>query len=112
MSEHNKEKEVVDNIPIRKNPFCVISKATFGDYAVRDIQTNNAWSSNPYGSDYAVVPDDLVVGILATNGFCDIVLNEDGTEVVEFTPLEVPEIPEPEPEPSTEEILNTLLGVE
>jgi hypothetical protein len=96
----------------RKNPFCVISKATYGDYAVRDIQTNNAWSGNPYGSDYAVVPDDLVEGILATRGFCDIVLNEDGTEVVEFTALEIPEIPEPEPEPSTEEILNTLLGVE
>ena len=101
-----------EELPTRKNPFCVISKATYGDYAVHDIQTNSAWSGNPYGEEYAVVPDDLVEGILATNGFCDIVLNEDGTEVVEFTPMEVPEIPEPEPEPSTEEILNTLLGVE
>lgn len=109
MHENN---EILKDIPTRKNPFCVISKATYGDYAVRDIQTNSAWSGNPYGSDYAVVPDDLVEGILATNGFCDIVLNEDGTEVVSFTALEIPEIPEQEPEPSTEEILNTLLGVE
>lgn len=101
-----------EELPTRKNPFCVISKATFGEYAVHDIQTNSTWSSNPYGEDYAVVPDDLVEGILATRGFCDIELNEDGTEVVSFTALEIPEIPEPEPEPSTEEILNTLLGVE
>lgn len=111
MSEEIKD-ILTEELPARKNPFCVISKATYGDYAVRDIQTNNAWSSNPYGEDYAVVPDDLVEGILATRGFCDIELNDDGTEVVSFTALEIPEIPEPEPEPSTEEILNTLLGVE
>ena len=99
-------------LPTRKNPFCVISKATYGDYAVRDIQTNSAWSGNPYGEDYAIVPDDLVEDIIATRGFCDIELNEDGTEVVSFTALEIPEIQEPEPEPTTDEILNTLLGVE
>ena len=108
MSENN----ILKDKPIRKNPFCIISKATYGDYAVRDIQTNSAWSGNPYGEDYAVVPDDMVEGILATRGFCDIELNEDGTEVVSFKALEIPEIPEPEPEPTTDEILNTLLGVE
>lgn len=99
MSEENKD-ILTEELPTRKNPFCVISKATYGDYAIRDIQTNSAWSGNPYGSDYAVVPDDLVEGILATRGFCDIELNEDGTEVVTFTPLEVPEIPEPEAQPT------------
>ena len=94
------ENNILKDIPTRKNPFCVISKATYGDYAVRDIQTNSAWSGNPYGSDYAVVPDDMVGDILATRGFCDIELNEDGTEVVTFTPLEVPEIPEPEAQPT------------
>ena len=108
MSENN----ILKDIPTRKNPFCVISKATYGDYAVRDIQTNNAWSGNPYGEDYAVVPDDMVEGILATNGFCNIELTEDGTEVVAFTPLEIPFAPEPEPEPTTDDILNALLGVE
>jgi len=90
------EEEIVE-IPQRVNHFCVISKGTTGEYAVRDIQTNSAWSENPY-EDYAVVPDDMVADILETKGFCDIVLNEDGTEVVEFTPREIPEIPTPEPE--------------
>lgn len=91
----------------RVYPFCVISKNTFGTYAVRDIQTNGAWCENPY-KDYAVVPDDMVADILATKGFCDIELNEDGTEVVSFTALEIPEIPEPTPEPTLEEKVANL----
>lgn len=91
----------------RENPFCVISKETFGKYAVHDIQCNSAWNSNPY-SDYAVVPDNMVADILATRGFVDIVLNEDGTEVVSFTALEIPEIPEPEEEPTQEERIAEL----
>lgn len=95
--------ETVEEVWERKNPFCVISKETFGDYAVRDIQTNCAWSANPYGENYAVVPDDMVEAIMETHGFCDLELNEDGTEVVAFTALEIPVIPE-EPEPETEEV--------
>ena len=98
------EEEIVE-IPQRVNPFCVISKATFGEYAVRDIQTNSAWSENPYGDGYAVVPDDMVLAIQETNGFCDITLNEDGTEVVEFTAREIPEIPQEEAPPSDIDIL-------
>ena len=95
----------------RKNPLCVISLETYGDYAIHDIQTNSAWTENPY-SDYAVVPDEMVQDIMATQGFCDIVLNADNTEVVSFTAREIPEIEEPEPEPTTDDILNVLLGVE
>ena len=80
----------------RINPFCVISVNTFGEYAIRDIQTNSSWSSNPY-NDYVIVPDDIVEGIMETRGFCDITLNEDGTEVISFTAREIPVIPEPEP---------------
>lgn len=94
-------------LPQRVNPFCVISKNTFGEYAVRDIQTNSAWSANPY-EDYAVVPDELVPAILATGGFVDIILNEEETEVVMFTAREVPEMPVPEPEPTTEERIAEL----
>ena len=106
------EEEIVE-IPQRVNPFCVISKATFGEYAVRDIQTNSAWGENPY-EDYAVVPDDMVTEILETNGFCDIVLNEDGTEVVSFTAREIPEIKteETEKEPTANDIINAMLGLE
>lgn len=96
--------EEIFEIPQRVNPFCVISKATFGEYAVHDIQTNSAWSANPY-EDYAVVPDDMVTAIMETKGFCDIVLNDDGTEVVEFTAREIPEIPTEEAPPSDIDIL-------
>lgn len=99
MSEKIKD-ILTEELPTRKNPFCVISKATFGDYAVRDIQTNSAWSGNPYGVDYAIVPDAIVPDIIETKGFCDIVLNEEGTEVVSFTAREIPEIPESVNEPS------------
>ena len=108
--------------PQRVNPFCVVSKKTFGEYNVRDIQTNGAWGSNPYGDDYAVVPDEMVPAIMETRGFCDIELNEDGTEVVSFTALEIPEIPVPKDEPSQLDVIeaqvtytalmtDTLLGV-
>lgn len=102
-----------EDIKSRVNPFCVISKETFGEYNVRDIQTNSGWTENPY-EDYAIVPDDMVEDIMATCGFCDIELNEDGTEIVSFTAREIPDIPqeEEETEPSADEILDALLGVE
>lgn len=84
------------NENIRKNPLCVISMATYGDYAMHDIQTNSGWNKNPYGEEYAVVPDDMVQDIMETRGFCDIVLNDDNTEVVSFTAREIPEIEKPE----------------
>ena len=99
MSEENKDL-IEENV--RKNPFCVISKEIFGDYEVHDIQTNSAWPKNPYGDTYAVVPDDMVTEIIETRGFCDLELNEDGTEVVSFRAREIPEISEEnqkEPEP-------------
>lgn len=91
--------------PQRVNPFCVVSKKTFGEYNVRDIQTNGAWGSNPYGDDYAVVPDEMVPAIMETRGFCDIELNEDGTEIVGFTALEIPEIPVEPAKPSQLDVI-------
>lgn len=99
--------EPIEEIPQRVNPFCVISKNTFGEYAVRDIQTNSAWGANPY-EDYAVVPDEMVTEIMETRGFCDIVLNEEETEVVSFTAREIPEMPVPTPEPTAEERIAEL----
>ena len=104
IKETQTETEIFE-IPQRVNPFCVISKETFGEYAVRDIQTNSAWSENPYGEEYAIVPDEMVPDIKATQGFCDISLNEDGTEVVSFTAREIPSIPTEEPQPSDIDIL-------
>lgn len=99
LNENMETFPVEETIPQRVNPFCVISKQTFGEYNVRDIQTNSAWGANPY-EDYAVVPDDMVTAIQETRGFCDITLNNEGTEVVSFTALPVPEIPVPVEEPT------------
>lgn len=103
------EEEIIE-ITQRANDFCVISKSTW-ENGGRDIQTNSAWSENPYGEDYAVVPDEMVPAIKATQGFCDIELNEGGTEVVSFEAREIPEFSTQEPEPSTDDIVNALLGV-
>lgn len=86
-------------------PFCVVSKATFGQYGVHDIQTNSRWTENPYGEEYAVVPGDMVAGIMATKGYCELEFSEDGTVVTGFTALEIPEIPAPEAEPTDVERL-------
>lgn len=112
IEETQTETEILE-IPQRVNPFCVISKATFGEYAVRDIQTNSGWSKNPY-EDYAIVPDEMVLDIMETKGFCDIVLNEDGTEVVGFTAREIPEIKTEKitAEPTANDIINAMLGLE
>jgi hypothetical protein len=71
----------------------VISKATFGSYNVRDIQCNANWDCCPY-SDYALIPESMVDGILATKGYCDITLNSAGTEVTGFTARTIPSVPE------------------
>lgn len=98
----------IKNNETNNGVLCVISKVTFGEFDARDIQTNSSWAGNPYGDDYAVVPESLVDGIVATKGFCDIELNEDGTEVVSFTPREIPEIIPPQKQPTTEERLAAL----
>jgi|GEM_PF-4094471 len=101
-------------LPQRVNPICVISKRVYGEYAVHDIQTNSAWSENPYGDGYSVVPDEMVQDIMETLGFCDIVLNEDETEVVSFEAREIPTIEPPKEtaEPTAEDLLNAMLGLE
>jgi len=78
---------------IRKNPLCVISVKTYGDNEKHDIQINSSWLKNPYDKGYVVVPDNMVQNILGTKGFCNIELNEEGTEVVSFTARDIPETP-------------------
>ena len=97
------------NETIRKNPLTVISKSTHGSYNGRSIQSSSAWTSNPYGSEYAIVPDDMVEAIFETRGFCDIELNADGTEVVAFIAREIPTIEPPKPEPTAEDDTDAML---
>ena len=113
--------EIVEEIVTRKNDFCVISKDS-NEHGWHDLQTNSAWSANPYGDDYAVVPDEMVEAITETCGYCNIELNEDGTEVVSFEAIPIPLMPESEPQPTQLDIIeaqtmytammtDTLLGV-
>ena len=86
----------------RKNDFCIISKDA-NENGWHDLQKNSGWSSNPKPEEFVVVPDDMVEEIWETKGYCNIVLNKDETEVVSFTPTEIPYIPVPEPKPTKEE---------
>ena len=104
--------EVIDEIMksdvVGQKRICVISKSTFGEYGIRDIQENNSWSKNPYGDDYAIVPESMIDDIMETKGFCDIELNSDGTEIVGFTANEIREIHESPRKPTKEERISAL----
>ena len=108
MSEELLNKEISEEPKTRQNPFTVISKTTFGDYSIRNIEQNSSWSTNVYGNGYVIVPDNMVPDIMETKGFCDIELNADGTEVISFTPREIPYIPQEELAPTTEERITIL----
>ena len=61
---------------------------------------------------YAIIPDDLLEGILATDGWCDVEVGDDGKTAIGFTAVEIPEYARKSTEPTTDDILNALLGVE
>lgn len=73
---------------------CVIMKESSGN-AAREIRTNVEYIEDQY-LDFAIVPPELVDGIVATNGFCDIELSEDEKTVVSFTAREIPTVPKPD----------------
>lgn len=102
MAEEKEENMIEESL--RKNPFCVISKEP-NEHGWHDLQMNHAWRVNPYGESYAIVPDEMVEGIMKTYGYCNIELNEDGTEVTSFTPVDIPVLPEPEEAPSEFDVL-------
>lgn len=93
-----------EEIVTRKNDFCVISKIP-NENGWHDLQTNSAWSANPYGDEYAEVLDELVEGAMATCGYLVPNFSKDGTKMVGYTPTEIPVFPEPECEPTEEEKL-------
>lgn len=97
-------KDVTEEIVTRKNPFCVISKEANSN-GWHDLQINSAWSSNPYGDAFAVVPDELVESIMETYGYCTLTLNEDETEVISFVKTAIPVIEAPTPEPTQLDII-------
>lgn len=83
----------------RKNDFCVISKKA-NENGWHDLQTNNGWTNNPCEERFAIVPDEMVEAIKETYGYCNITLNETGTEIVSFEKIPVPLLPTPETKPT------------
>ena len=85
---------------------CVISKESYGDLYAREIRTNVEYIEEQY-LDFAIVPPELVDGIVATKGYCDLELSEDGKTVVSFTAKEIPVLP-----PSPQDYEARILALE
>lgn len=76
--------------------------------SAREILTNVEWDDGAFKS-HAVIPDDLLDGILATGGWCELELSEDGKTVINFTETEIPEhIKNFQAEPTLEERIAAL----
>lgn len=73
----------------------------------REIRVGVEYDEEQHKS-FAIIPDSMLEEILATEGLCDLELSEDGTEVVSFTALEVPDFMKGASEPSTEERIAAL----
>lgn len=87
----------------------VISKTTYGEHNQHYMYGSPAWEHNPYPEDYAIVPLEMEKDVIETQGYCDIKLSKDGTEVVAFVAREIPVIEEPEPPVSEAEQLRADL---
>ena len=96
--------ETTEEIVIRKNNFCVISKEA-NENGWHDLQTNSAWSANPYGDDYAEVLDELIDDAFATGGYLIPIFNEDETKMIDFVTIEIPVLPQPKPQPTQLDII-------
>ena len=81
----------------------IISKLPLPLPYARDVRTDVEWDDIIH-KNFAVIPDELLDGILATVGWCDLELSEDGKTVVNFTETEIPEyIRKLQEEPTIEE---------
>lgn len=81
----------------------IISKLPLPLPYARDVRTDVEWDDIIH-KNFAVIPDELLDGILATDGWCDLELSEDGKTVVNFTETEIPEyIRKLQEEPTIEE---------
>lgn len=77
---------------------CIIATVTFNQYDRHSILPDTLPDEALF-PDYAEVPEELEAGILETQGFCDLLLSDDGRKVLAFVPRPIPDLPEPdEPE--------------
>lgn len=93
-----------ENEITRLHPLTVISVTGTDEYpTLHDIQQNSAWSENPYGDAYAIVPDDMVNEVMACGCWCNIEV-QNGV-LTKITKVEPPVIPPTPHEPTDIEIL-------
>lgn len=90
-------------------------------YYINRMPNESGNHGNPMGQPFAgcvELPEELLGDYLASKGF--VVITVDGGTVTALRPnqealdaynAEHPDVPEPEPEPSADEILDALLGV-
>lgn len=60
---------------------------------------NQSWRTAPWLPGHVVVPKALENAVWESKGYCDLELDEDG-KLVNIIPREIPEVPEPTPEPT------------
>lgn len=83
------------------------ASSDIGIYHRRQIIIGVEYDEEQHKS-FAIFPDSMIEGLLATEGFCELELSEDGKEVVSFTPLEIPEYAKKPTEPTAEERIAAL----
>lgn len=74
----------------------------------REFHIGVEWDNVQHNS-FATFPDEMIDGIVNCEGFCDLQLNENGTEVVSFTALEMPYYMKKVHEPSQLDIIDAKL---
>lgn len=76
-------------------------------YQRRQISIGVEYDEEQHES-FAIFPDSMIDELLATEGFCELELSEDGKEVISFTPLEIPDYAKEPTEPTAEERIAAL----
>lgn len=86
----------------------IIYKMNFPFPSKREIRIGVEYNEEQHKS-FAIFPDPMIDGILATQGLCDLELSEDGKEVVSFTALEIPDFMKESSEPTAQDDTDAML---
>ena len=83
----------------------IISKRKQRIPLAREIVRDVEWDSEAHQT-FVIIPDNLLEGILATDGWCDLELDENGN-LINFIPREIPDYVK-NPIPTTEQLLDAF----
>jgi hypothetical protein len=84
------------------------ASSDIGIYHRRQIIIGVEYDEEQHKS-FAIFPDSMIEGLLATEGFCELELSEDGKEVVSFTALEIPDFMKESSEPTAQDDTDAML---